>query len=51
VDLSDLGLSMYFMGFRKMNVVGVLAVIGRGDFATVELTTQMGQKMAAKMHQ
>lgn len=49
MDMADLGLSMYFLGFRKNNVVGVLAVIGKVDFATVELITQTGQKMAAKM--
>lgn len=48
-DLSELGLGMYFLGFRQVNVVGVLAVIGKADFATVDLTTQLGQKMAAKM--
>jgi len=48
-EFADLGAAMYFLGFRKSNVVGVVAVVGLTDMATQELTTQLGQKMAGKI--
>jgi hypothetical protein len=43
----DLGMSMYFMGFRKTNVIGVLAVVGLEGFASESIIGDLGQKLAA----
>jgi hypothetical protein len=49
VDLPDLGVSMYFLGFRKVNVIGVIGVLGTADFATEAKLAELGQKMDAKI--
>jgi hypothetical protein len=45
----DLGMSMYFMGFRKTNVIGVLAVVGVEGFASESIINDLGQKLAGKI--
>lgn len=45
----DLGMSMYFMGFRKTNVIGVLAVVGTDEFASEAIIGGLGQALAAKV--
>jgi hypothetical protein len=45
----DLGMSIYFMGFRKVNVIGVLAVVGTGDTANEKVIGDLGQKLAGQI--
>jgi hypothetical protein len=42
-------MAMYFMGFRKTNVIGVLAVVGTDEFASESIIGDLGQKMAGKI--
>lgn len=45
----DLGMAMYFMGFRKTNLIGVLAVVGTEEYASESVIGGLGQKLAAKI--
>lgn len=48
-DLSDIGFSLYFVGFRKDNVVGIIGLVGMADFATEEKAVELGQQMLGKV--
>jgi hypothetical protein len=49
ITFPDMGMAMYFMGFRKTNVIGVLAVVGTDEFASESIIGDLGQKMAGKI--
>jgi len=49
IAFPDLGMSMYFMGFRKTNVIGVLAVVGTNEFASESIIGELGQTLAGKI--
>jgi hypothetical protein len=41
--------SLYFMGFRETNVVGVLLVVGTADLASEEIINSLGQTLAGQI--
>jgi hypothetical protein len=49
VDLGGMSMSIFFLGFRKANVIGVLAVVGTADFASEAIIGDLGQKLAGKI--
>ncbi len=49
VSLPDQGAAVYVLGFRKVNVVGVVVVVGPPDFATEARLAELGQKMSSKI--
>jgi len=48
--LSDLGLGVYVLTFRKANVVAMFSLIASEDVATEDLVTDYARKLEAKMH-
>lgn len=48
-DLGDIGFSLYFVGFRKDNVVGIIGLVGMSDFATEGKAVELGRQMLGKV--
>ncbi len=48
-ELAEFGIGMYFIGFRKVNVVGIVALVGMGGTATEDQAVALAQKMAGKI--
>ena len=48
-EFPDLGMSMYFLSFRKANVIGVLAVVGTTDFASEAIINGLGQTLGGQI--
>jgi hypothetical protein len=49
VDVEDLGVSMYILSFRKVNVIGVVVVMGTDAAATEAAAAEFGKNMDAKI--
>ncbi len=48
-EIEDLGVGLYFLGFRKANVVGIIALVGLGGTASESDAVALAQKMQAKI--
>ncbi len=48
VEVAEKGVSLSFLGFRRANVIGVIAVKGPAGAATPALATEFGRELLAK---